>query len=94
MANMPWSLPILYTGRRILLSYSRDDRRIKTTTEKDTVRYIAHQLAFDRSFESIMDFLYRSFLLRFSILQLFFSLLGIIYLIFFCMAAYSNQSRV
>ena len=75
--------PILNTGRRIFLGYSRDDRRIKATTEKDTVRYIAHQLAFDRSFESIMDFLYRSFLLRFSILQLFFSLLGIINLIFF-----------
>ena len=75
--------PILYTGRRIFLGYSRDNRRIKTTTEKDTIRNITHQLTFDRSLQSIMNLFHCRFLLRFSILQLFFSLLGIINLIFF-----------
>ena len=74
--------PILHTGRREFFGYGRDDGRIETTAEENTVRNIAHQLALDGCFQGIVDFLYRSFLLRFCILQLGFSLLLIINLIF------------
>ena len=73
--------PILHAGRREFFSYGRDDGRIETTAEENTVRNIAHQLALDGCFKGIVNLLHGSFLLRFCILQLFCSVLPIINLI-------------
>ena len=73
---------VLNTGRREFFGYGRDDGRIETTTEENTVRNIAHQLALYRSLQGIVNLLHRSLFLRFRILQLGFSLLLIINLIF------------
>ena len=85
MKSRPVSLgfaTVLHTGRRILLGYGRDDGRIETTAQQYTVRNITHQLALYRSLQGIVNLLYRSLFLRFRILQLGFSLLSIINLIF------------
>ena len=74
--------PILHAGRRIFLGNGRDDGRIETTTQQYAVRNIAHQLALYRSLQGIVNLLHRSLFLRFCILQLGFSLLLIINLIF------------
>ena len=74
--------PILHTGRREFFGYSRDDGRIETTTQQYAVRHITHQLALHRSLQCIVNLLHGCLFLRFRILQLGFSLLSIIYLIF------------
>ena len=74
--------PILNTGRREFFGYGRDDGRIETTTEENTVRNIAHQLALDGCFEGIVNFCYSFLLLRHCINELFCNILLIIYLIF------------